>query len=156
MGAFSSPVLLGPLVVTSRFGAREPFRSAPHNGVDLRAPVGTPLFAPGDGRVTQADTVANDAGGLELIVRLDNGYQVGFAHLSQIVVAAGQRVAKGELLGATGASGTHGTGPHLHLTLRDPSGVRIDPQPHLIGRGRVVVVVLALGAAAWAAWRRWR
>lgn len=134
MAVFAALPLRIPLSVSSLFGAKEPgLRSAPHSGVDLRAPEGTQLFSPGAGVVTLADDdeiEGEDAGGLELVIQLDNGHRVGFAHLLVVVVRVGDRVEQGELVGATGATG-HVTGPHLHLTLRRPDGTRIDPLPHL-------------------------
>jgi murein DD-endopeptidase MepM/ murein hydrolase activator NlpD len=131
--------LSGELHVVSPFGAFEGFRKAPHTGVDLRAPVGTLVYAPNDGVVRMSDSAAQaaDAGGVELVLQLDNGFRIGFAHLSEILpdpgdgkqLAVGDRVVAGQPIAKTGASGRV-TGPHLHVTLRDRSAVRIDAMPY--------------------------
>jgi murein DD-endopeptidase len=160
MGLFAIPPLAGELRVTSPFGEREdPITGerAGHSGVDLAAPVGTPVFAPGNGRVIKADSTldeSEDAGGLELVVELDNGARVGFAHLSAVYVVPGERINVGDYIADTGNTG-RSTGPHLHLTLRRRAGEpRIDPLPHLRGF-TVASVLFALAGVTGAAFALW-
>lgn len=97
---------------------------APHWGVDIAAPTGTPVVAPAPGIVRLAGSGFMLEGGL---VILDHGQGLfsQFLHLSHIDVADGQEVAAGDRIGAIGATG-RATGPHLHwgLVLRD---TRVDP-----------------------------
>jgi murein DD-endopeptidase MepM/ murein hydrolase activator NlpD len=97
---------------------------APHFGVDIAVPPGTPVVAAADGVVT----LAHDGmllSGKTLIV--DHGYGLNsvYYHLSAIDVPLGARVKQGELIGKVGATG-RASGPHLHwgLNLFD---IRLDP-----------------------------
>lgn len=159
MGILDVAPLAGFLKVTSPFGA--PRASGPHNGVDLRAAVGTPVRACGRGHVVKADTFpeeGSDSGGFEIIVQLENGFRCGYAHLSSVGVVVGSVVEAGEVIGLTGATGQV-TGPHLHFTLRSPDGARLDPMDHMPGVRSLVVGVLLgalAGVAAFVALRRRR
>lgn len=97
---------------------------APHWGVDIAAPTGTPVLAPAAGIVRLAGSNFMLEGGL---VILDHGHGLfsQFLHLSRIDVTDGQEVAAGDRIGAIGATG-RATGPHLHwgLVVRD---TRVDP-----------------------------
>jgi murein DD-endopeptidase MepM/ murein hydrolase activator NlpD len=100
------------------FGERQdPFsgEGAYHTGVDISAPIGTPVQASADGRVHFAGFFA----GYGRLVIIDHGnhYETYYAHLSRISVAEGQEVRHGELLGNVGMSG-RSTGPHLHYEVR--------------------------------------
>lgn len=101
----------------------EPAR--PHSGFDIAAPTGTLIRAPADGLVTLAETGMYFEGGLILI---DHGLWLESAllHLSRIDVEAGQRVSKGDVIGAVGATG-RATGPHLHWSLKW-TDVLVDPR----------------------------
>jgi murein DD-endopeptidase MepM/ murein hydrolase activator NlpD len=96
---------------------------APHFGVDIAAPAGTPVVATADGTVALAHDML--LSGKTLIV--DHGYGLSsvYYHLSEIAVAAGDRVSKGQVIGKVGATG-RATGPHLHwgMNLFD---IRLDP-----------------------------
>lgn len=97
---------------------------APHWGVDIAAPTGTPVLAPAGGIVRLAEPDFYLTGGTIL---LDHGHGLmsGFLHLSAIDVTVGQRVRQGEPIAKVGATGRV-TGPHLdwRINLFD---VRIDP-----------------------------
>jgi murein DD-endopeptidase MepM/ murein hydrolase activator NlpD len=113
--------------LTSGFGARRhPIlgRMRMHNGVDYAAPVGTPIFAAGDGRVR----FAGWQGGYGRTVVLDhgNGITTLYAHMSRLgPYRVGQRVRQGTTIGFVGASGM-ATGPHLHYEFR-VNGVHRNP-----------------------------
>lgn len=113
---------LDAVVITDPFGTPRPY--GPHNGVDLRAPVGTPVHAPADGVVVDADE--NATSGRYLVLELSNGYRAGFAHLSDWVARLGGEVRRGDIIAYTGATGST-TAPHLHYTLKR-EGVWIDPE----------------------------
>ncbi|MDQ3426989.1 MAG: M23 family metallopeptidase, partial [Gemmatimonadota bacterium] len=83
----------------------------PHEGIDVTAPMGTPIEAPATGVVTDAGWES----GYGNTVTIDHGFGVmtKFAHASKIVVGSGQRVKRGQKIALVGNSGL-ATGPHLH------------------------------------------
>ncbi len=103
----------------------------PHSGVDVAAPTGTPIKAPASGIVTLAEEGMYFEGGLVLI---DHGHwlESAFLHMSRIDVEPGQRVEKGDVIGAVGATGRV-TGPHLHWSMKW-IGRLVDPQ---LGAGQM-------------------
>jgi len=113
---FSSPVKRGK--ITSSFGYRsDPFSGelSFHQGVDIRTPIGTPVFAVRKGRVHDAGMLENY--GLYIIINHDGGYQTVYAHLNAMLVTAGQLVEAGSQIAFSGNSGIS-TGPHLHFEIR--------------------------------------
>ncbi len=109
--------------LTSPYGYRtEPYPSF-HNGIDVAAPVGTPVYAAGAGTVISAGFKQ----GYGYIVLIDHGYgyTTAYAHLSTILVEAGQVVEKGGLIAEMGSTG-NSTGPHLHFEIRY-EGATFDP-----------------------------
>lgn len=109
-------------VKTQAWGARpdvyDDFGLPGHEGNDLRATTGDRVVAVADGTVDVADT--DEAGsnyGLHVRVGHVDGYQTIYAHLSQVLVSAGQAVKAGDILGLAGSSG-FSDGPHLHLGLK--------------------------------------
>ncbi len=108
------------------FGSRSVFNGevrAPHAGEDFRGAAGTPVAAPGGGRVV----LAEDLFFTGQTVVIDHGFGLYslLAHLSRIDVPAGTQVARGDAVGLLGATGRV-TGPHLHWTVR-LGGARVDP-----------------------------
>jgi murein DD-endopeptidase MepM/ murein hydrolase activator NlpD len=109
-----------------RFGARRIINGeprSPHTGVDYAADTGTPVLAVADGTVVLAEE--HFFSGNSVFVDHGEGLISMYFHLSKISGAAGDRVTRGETLGAVGATG-RATGPHLHFGLRW-HGARIDP-----------------------------
>lgn len=89
-----------------------------HKGIDLRAKLNTPVYAPADGVVEYVGFHKGSGFGNMLIVRHNFGFQTQFAHLSsKEVVKEAQFVKKGDLIAYTGNSGMS-TGPHLHYEIR--------------------------------------
>ena len=94
-----------------------------HNGIDLAAPVGTPVFASGAGRVVLArERIIT--GNSVVIEHLPGVFSL-YYHLEEIEVQEGQRLYQGQRIGTVGMSGL-ATGPHLHWELR-VSGTAVDP-----------------------------
>jgi Meckel syndrome type 1 protein len=100
-----------------------------HAGVDIAAPVGTPVSAAGSGTVTQASA----DGGYGNLVCIDHGDGVStcYAHLSRFATTQGAYVEVGDVIGYVGSTG-NATGPHLHFEVRR-NGVAEDPTPYLRG-----------------------
>ena len=98
-----------------------------HNGLDLIAPAGDPVYAAADGYVSN---VVKSRKGLGNVVTIDhdNGYVTRYAHLADIEVRKGRRVKKGARIGYVGVSG-NSFAPHLHYeVIRDTTVV--DPVNH--------------------------
>lgn len=116
---------------TSGFGVRgNPFSGRGgemHPGLDMAAPVGTPVYATADGIVGRAER----AGGYGNLVQLEHGkgLETRYGHLSQILVHDGQRVHRGDLIALMGSTG-RSTGSHLHYEVRI-DGRAVNPMPFL-------------------------
>lgn len=113
-------------VISSSYGGRtDPIASGfeYHHGVDIALEYGEPIYAAGAGTVTKAGT----NGGYGIFASIDhgNGYQTQYGHMSAVAVKAGQKVAKGEVIGFVGNTG-YSTGPHLHFEVLS-DGQTIDP-----------------------------
>lgn len=122
-GPWGRPV---PGEATSAFGSRSVFNGqprSPHSGADFRAAEGTPVAAPNHGTVALSGDTYFSGGS----VILDHGWGLYsyFAHLSKILVAEGDVVQPGQVIGHAGATGRV-TGPHLHWTVR-LNTARVDP-----------------------------
>lgn len=124
-GVFLWPVALkldgGAGHITQHYGERSYlYRGKPHNGLDIGAPVGTPVYAADDGVVKAVDN--NDRGrwrkyqyGKYVLIEHGTNLTTLYAHLSDnSVVKAGDRVKRGDLIGYVGSTG-YSTGPHLHF-----------------------------------------
>ncbi len=115
---------------TSNFGVRgNPFGGSAefHPGVDIQCATGTPVYATADGTVDRAER----AGGYGNLVEIDHGrgIQTRYGHLSKILVTAGQKVKRGQLIALSGSTG-RSTGPHLHYEVRI-DGRPVNPIPFL-------------------------
>jgi murein DD-endopeptidase MepM/ murein hydrolase activator NlpD len=125
-----------PAPITSLFGWRiHPISGTQrlHTGVDLGAPMGTPVLAAYAGRVILADMM----GGYGLTVALEHNQgiqQTLYAHLSEIFVRPGEMVQQGAAIGRVGSTGAS-TGPHLHFEARqmlpDGTWVAVDAAEQL-------------------------
>jgi murein DD-endopeptidase MepM/ murein hydrolase activator NlpD len=140
--AYSSPVPMRGISVPSRmplegaaltssFGMRNhPVLGGrrQHQGIDLAAPSGTPVYATADGIVGRADWYSSYG----LFISLNHGasMETRYAHLSRLAVAAGDNVKKGDLIGYVGSTG-RSTGPHLHYEVR-VEGLAVNPIPYMV------------------------
>ncbi|HLG55884.1 MAG TPA: peptidoglycan DD-metalloendopeptidase family protein [Vicinamibacterales bacterium] len=113
--------------VTSGFGwRRDPLGHATkfHQGIDIRAAYGQDIQAAGAGRVISAGT--HGGYGETVLIEHAGGVRTRYAHLSMAVVAPGDEVAAGQVVGRAGRSG-RATGTHLHFEVTTASGERVDP-----------------------------
>lgn len=104
--------------ISSEFGSRNhPIlgRSAFHEGIDLRADIGTKVYSTADGIVNFAGNFAGY--GNMLIIEHAFGFKTVYAHLSKIDVTQGTFIAKGQFVANSGSSGMS-SGPHLHYEVR--------------------------------------
>jgi murein DD-endopeptidase MepM/ murein hydrolase activator NlpD len=134
---FSLPLPEGSFRQSARFGGQRILNGVPerpHYGSDLAAPIGTPVMAPADGQVSFAETGLHYEGALILI---DHGQGLisAYLHLSKVGVTAGQKVKRGELIGAVGKEG-RATGPHLCWRMKW-RGRNLDPM-QMVGAPRPV------------------
>jgi murein DD-endopeptidase MepM/ murein hydrolase activator NlpD len=98
---------------------------APHYGVDIARPAGTPVASPADGVVVLAGPPKFSLEGNLLIIDHGMGLNSAFLHLSRVDVKVGDHVRQGQVVGAIGMTG-RATGPHLHWAM-NLGDVRIDP-----------------------------
>ena len=94
-----------------------------HSGLDINCNWGTPVRAPGDGKVIAVERQS----GFGLVVEIDHGfgYKTIFAHLSKTLVKRGQSVTRGQIIAKSGNSGLS-SGPHLHYEVHH-DGKAINP-----------------------------
>ncbi|HOI87064.1 MAG TPA: M23 family metallopeptidase [Lentimicrobium sp.] len=113
--------------IGSYFGYRtDPFYKVTkfHEGIDFTAPVGTDIYATGDGTVTSVEFSRSGYGNC-IIINHGFGYQTVYAHLSKMNVKKGEKVKRGQVIGFVGNTGKS-TSPHLHYEVRK-SGRPVDP-----------------------------
>lgn len=123
------PALRWPLasrvVVGSAFGARDGRR---HEGIDLPAPTGTPVYAAADGRVAYAGNGVRGYGNM-VVLRHAGDLLTVYAHNAVLLVSQGAPVRAGDRIALVGQSG-RATGPHLHFEVR-AGQIPQDPMPLL-------------------------
>ncbi|MFA4975179.1 MAG: peptidoglycan DD-metalloendopeptidase family protein [Candidatus Paceibacterota bacterium] len=142
-GVLSWP--LDYVLITQSFGKTEAgkrlYASGTHNGVDFRAPIGTPVKALADGVVAGVgDTDIQCSGvsfGRFVLIKYNNGLASTFGHLSLIKVNTGDKVSRGEIVGYSGNTG-YSTGPHLHLSIYAKDAVNLKTLPSKSCPGRVL------------------
>ena len=100
-------------IVTGRFGNRRILNGeprAPHYGIDLAVPEGTPIKAPVDGIVRLAEDLY--LSGNTMVIDHGHGVSTSYLHMSRVDVRVGDRVGRGDEIALVGATG-RATGPHL-------------------------------------------
>ncbi|MBS1773483.1 MAG: M23 family metallopeptidase [Bacteroidetes bacterium] len=113
--------------VASGFGYRiDPIYKTPkmHTGLDFTAATGTPIYATGDGVISEAG-FDNGGYGNHIIIDHGYGYATLYGHMVKIKSRLGQRVKRGEVIGWVGSTGKS-TGPHCHYEVIK-NGIKIDP-----------------------------
>lgn len=129
-GEWEKPIKNGVGRITSAFGARNlnyNKASKNHKGIDIGAPANTPVYAPANGVVKFAGWYD----GYGKFMNIDNGVMdnkalsTKYGHLNSYVVAPGQQVTKGQVIGYVGSTG-NSTGPHLHFEVLE-NGVAVNP-----------------------------
>jgi murein DD-endopeptidase MepM/ murein hydrolase activator NlpD len=89
-----------------------------NNGVDLAAPIGTPIMASADGKIIVSRKGGYNGGyGTYVVISHSNGTQTVYGHMSANNVSVGQNVEQGQVIGAIGMTGKT-TGPHIHFEIR--------------------------------------
>ena len=119
-------------VTSSCFGARW---GVSHLGVDIAAPIGTPIYAATGGVVQRAGAATGF--GLAVYIRGSDGAVTVYGHVNRYFVQAGETVRAGEQIGEVGNRG-QSTGPHLHFEVHPGGGMysgAVDPVPWMRARG---------------------
>ncbi len=111
--------------VGSPFGTRA---GRQHEGIDLPAPIGTPVHAAGDGQVVYAGNGIRGYGNL-IVIQHEGDLLTVYAHNSELLVAQGDKVTVGQRIALVGQSG-HASGPHLHFEVRSGQ-IPVDPVSYL-------------------------
>lgn len=98
-----------------------------HGGIDLAAPIGTPIYASAAGVITSVSP--SGCAGNMVIMTHDNGWETRYFHLRDYApdLQPGLRVGQGHVLGGVGVTGTCTTGPHLHYEVHI-KGEKVDPE----------------------------
>ena len=135
-----SPLPVGRLTSRFTWHRKHPILGVvrPHLGIDLAAPVGTPIMAAGDGKVVFAGR--RGGFGRQIILAHANGYKTYYGHLSRFKrgLRKGSRVKQKEIIGYVGSSGMS-TGPHLDYRLsqngvyKNPLAIKFKPKSFLRG-----------------------
>jgi len=125
--------------ITTHFGEKDWFHSAPHTGIDLATPTGTKIYSQDSGIINiTVDQLLGNA----VRLKLDNGIVVVYGHLSKINVSDGQYVDVGTCLGETGGAvgsvnSGRTTGEHVHVSVYNSSGTLIDPTDYLFNHSQM-------------------
>lgn len=116
-------------------------RISPHLGTDFAMPVGTPVYATADGRVTKVGN--HPLAGRYVVITHDNGYKTRYLHLSKPLVKKGERVKMDERIALSGNTG-RSTGAHLHYEVmvdnRQVDAMRVKlPDGHMLAGQELAV-----------------
>ncbi len=96
-----------------------------HEGMDFTAPIGTNVYTTGDGVVSKVETRSSGYGKY-VVIDHGFGYETLYAHMSSFSVEVGDKVKRGNVIGAVGNTGTS-TGAHLHYEVHR-NGIKVNPQ----------------------------
>lgn len=140
--------------ITQQFGKTSAsgrlYASGSHNGLDLKALMGTPIKAMADGTVAGSGdtdlTCPRASFGKWILVKHDNGLAATFAHLSVISVKEGDKVKRGDIIGYSGNTG-YSTGPHLHVSVYPNDAVSAQSRPSAACGGKTYYMPIAATTA---------
>lgn len=113
-------------VITSGFGWRW---GRMHQGIDIAAPIGTPIYASASGTVVDAGWTDGGYGNL-VTIKHDDGSSTLYGHNNRVLVHEGQQVEQGQLIAEMGSTG-RSTGPHSHFEIRMPKKGAVNPIAYL-------------------------
>jgi septal ring factor EnvC (AmiA/AmiB activator) len=125
--SISGPTVVGGMIWPIAGRVSQEFHSG-HAGMDIFAPMGTPIYAAMGGTVISAGWNNGGYGNLVLVSH-GNGLVTAYAHMSQVIAGEGQSVGAGTILGLEGSTG-NSTGPHLHFETR-LNGTAVNPRNYL-------------------------
>lgn len=119
------PVDGGEIAVNFGYGGVHPItkKDYVHNGIDIKAPMGTPVKSASDGIVAKARS--KGGWGNLIVIKHDEEFETWYGHLQDFSVKEGEKVSKGQVIGHVGTTG-YSTGPHLHYEVRK-NGEKVDP-----------------------------
>jgi murein DD-endopeptidase MepM/ murein hydrolase activator NlpD len=100
-----------------------------HQGIDIAAPIGTPILAAASGKVISAGWDSGGYGNLIKIQHLDGSVTV-YGHISKIMVTSGQQIVQGQQIAEMGSTG-RSTGSHLHFEIRPQGDFAVNPMTFL-------------------------
>ena len=122
--------LLYPLrgVITTSYGERG-LNGKPHTGLDIAAPMNTPVLAALSGTVIRAGWDRYGYGNL-VVIRGNDKREYWYAHNASLTVKVGQKVSQGQLISRVGSTG-FSSGPHLHFEIRSSRSAVINPMAFL-------------------------
>jgi murein DD-endopeptidase MepM/ murein hydrolase activator NlpD len=128
---FAPPIEAGAYQFTSTYANRW---GSFHGGIDLAAPLGTPIHAVTDGVVIEAQPASGYGNWVQ--IQADDGTVTMYGHMSAagVHVKKGDHVTAGQVIAAVGSEG-FSTGPHLHFEVWKDGKVKIDPAPWLAAHG---------------------
>jgi murein DD-endopeptidase MepM/ murein hydrolase activator NlpD len=128
---FESPLPLGSYQLTSAYANRW---GSFHGGIDMAAPLGTPIHAATDGVIKEAGPASGYGNWVQL--EAADGTITMYGHMSSsgVLVHAGQRVTAGDVIALVGSEG-FSTGPHVHFEVWKNGNTKIDPAPWLARHG---------------------
>ena len=115
--------------VISNFGG--PANGERNDGINIATPMGTPIHAAASGTITYSGNELKDYGNLVLIKHQD-GYVTAYAHADRLIVARGDVVSRGQIIGYAGQTGDVST-PQLHFEIRHDTQP-VNPKPLLMAR----------------------
>lgn len=126
-GGWTNPIG-GKYSISSTFGPRKAptaGASTNHQGIDLAAPLNTPILAAKAGTVSISKDEATGYGKW-IEIKHDDGTKSRYGHLNSRAVQVGAKVAAGQEIGKMGSTGTS-TGSHLHFEVINAQGQKVDP-----------------------------
>lgn len=118
-----------PWRITASFGAMDDVHKTPHSGIDLAAPMDSPIHSISGGVVDHVSREGAKGFGNAVWIREPDGYKIVYGHLDKVRAYTGERIHRDDVIGLSGDTG-HSTGAHLHIGVMSPSGKWVDPNDY--------------------------